>query len=384
MVQRFDLENVGCAERIWRQAEELARRGHEVDLVNFPHPERRRRLPRLRPEAPPGVNVVPLDRRGPALWGNTRTVGERVAQADVVHLWKAYPDTAIPVLCGIRRSNKPFHYDWDDLEGGRGGIAERLTRSCLVGHLIGFWEGEILNWVDTVSVASQEIGERCRKSGFPTDRTFLCPVGATLSELDDGLLSKWRDRLGEKKTILFMGQLEAQDFPLSVLSAVEAILEEDRDTLFAVVGDGTAREALENETRRLGISGQVLFAGYLPWGEAQCVLSLASVFIHPLHDDLMSRCKSPLVVVEAMARGVPVVASDVGEAPRMLGESGTLVRGLETEPWREALAGLLGDSDRRRGLARKAKQRFLTEWTWERAVDRLEEAYRVARANGGL
>ncbi|MBE7490019.1 hypothetical protein HS121_17395 [bacterium] len=41
MAQRFDIANVGCAERIWRQAEQLQQQGHSITLVNFPHPERR-------------------------------------------------------------------------------------------------------------------------------------------------------------------------------------------------------------------------------------------------------------------------------------------------------------------------------------------------------
>ncbi|NUN98859.1 MAG: glycosyltransferase, partial [Candidatus Omnitrophica bacterium] len=96
MVQRFDIANVGCAERIWRQAEELHRRGHAVTLVNYPHPERRARLPILRPDAPRGVEVLNLDRRAVAMPGNFGKLRERLRDSDLVHLWKPYPDTALP------------------------------------------------------------------------------------------------------------------------------------------------------------------------------------------------------------------------------------------------------------------------------------------------
>ncbi len=123
MVQRFDIANVGCAERIWRQAEGLVALGHEVTLVNFPHAIRRQTLPRLRPDAPPGVRIVELDHQGTAMPRNTRLLKQEVQRADLVHLWKPYPDIALPVLYALRKFPRPLHYDWDDLEGGREGIA---------------------------------------------------------------------------------------------------------------------------------------------------------------------------------------------------------------------------------------------------------------------
>ena len=378
MVQRFDLANVGCAERIWRQAEELARRGHEVTLVHLPHPERRQTHPPLRPDFPEGVRPLVLNRRAVAFSRNARILANEIQKAELVHVWKAYPDILLPVLFGLRKNPRPLHYDWDDLEGGSEGIAERLTGSRLVGKLVAFWEREILRWADTVTAASKEIEILCLEGGFPADRIFPGPVGASLGEVDPACLEKWRERLAGRRAVVFVGQMEVADFPPEILGAVAEVARERPDLLLVMVGDGAGRAALEAKANAAGLSKAALFTGYVAHEEVQAILSLASCFLFPLRDDRMSRCKSPLVIVEAMAHGLPVIASEVGEAPRLLGDTGVLVPTLARESWAEAIRRLLSDAEREQRLGKESQKRFHAEWTWARAVDRLEEAYQRA------
>jgi glycosyltransferase involved in cell wall biosynthesis len=378
LVQRFDLSNVGCGERIWRQAEILARRGHEVVLVHFPHAARRAELPALRPEIPPSVRGLALDRHSGSLLANKRILAEEIARADLVHLWKAYPDTGLPVLWNLHGRTKPLHYDWDDLEGGTDGIAHRLTASTAIGRLLSVWEREMLLWADTVTAASGQIADLCRQAGFPEDRLFPGPVGAVDHPCDKTSITRWETTLAGKRALTFLGQMEAEDFPTAVLEGVAEALRKFPESLLVLVGDGTARGLLERKARDLGIQDRTLFTGYVPREEAQALLHLSSLFLFPLRDDLMSRCKSPLVVIEAMSRSLPVVGSRVGEVPVMVGEAGVLVEGLGSSAWGEAIASLLSDPGRMERVGRMAREKFLSEWTWERSVDCLEAAYRRA------
>ncbi len=378
MVQRFDTANVGCAERIWRQAEGLLALGHEVTLANCPHAGRRQTLPRLRPDAPHGVRVIELGHQSMEMFRNIRLLMEEVQRADLVHLWKPYPDTALPVLFALRKFPRPLHYDWDDLEGGREGIAYRMTGSSVAGRLMAFWEEEILLWADTITVSSQAIRELALSYGFPAECIFPGPVGAIPPVLKEELVAKWRGILAGTTPIVFIGQMEAEDFPLEVFSAIKSVSRNDPGLCLVMVGDGSARGKLMSETERLGLVDHIRFTGYLPRDEAQAILSLAKIFLFPLKDDLMSRCKSPLVVIEAMSHGIPIVASAVGEVPTMLGEDGVLVQGLRAEAWEEGLRVLLGQPEKGALLGQRLKERFLGGWTWRSAVKPLEQAYRVA------
>lgn len=378
MVQRFDLTNVGCAERVWRQAEELARRKHEVTLIQFPHAERRETHTRLRPDFPNGVRGLDLDRRAVRLLKNREAIGRELGKADLVHLWKAYPDISLPVLWSLRNRPRPLHYDWDDLEGGTGGIAERLTGSAAAGKLLSKWEREILKWADTVTVASGELQSLCLDRGFPRDRIFPGPVGAHRTEPDASLVEEWSRRLEGKTNLVFLGQMEAEDFPLEIFDGIEQAAARVKNLQLILIGDGPGRSRIEGKGRELGISNRTTFTGYIPWGEAQAALSVADALVFPLRDDLMSRCKSPLVVVEALSHGVPVIGSAVGEVPEMVGDAGFLVDGDNPNDWAEGIVSLLSDRARLSDMKERARKRHRESWTWEKSVDRLEEAYEKA------
>jgi len=94
-------------------------------------------------------------------------------------------------------------------------------------------------------------------------------------------------------------------------------------------------------------------------------------------------------LLEAMATGLPCVASDIGGNQDLLGPgpAGVLVAGNAPEDWAEALIALLADPGRRAVLGATARRRVEEEFAIERVVDRYEELYRSLiarrRAQGG-
>ncbi len=378
MAQRFDIANVGCAERIWRQAEQLQQQGHSITLVNFPHPERRRLYPRLRSDAPEGVKVLDLDRKAVSIRANYYRITQAMSEVDLVHLWKPYPDILLPALFALGKYPKPLHYDWDDLEGGPDGVAARLTGSRMAGRLLAFWEREILNWCDTITCASEEICRLCTKAGFPPGHLFPGPVGATIPALPEPLLRQWKHRLEGRIPLALLGQLETDDFPGMILDCLPKVIAQIPHVLLVVVGDGQARKKLECAASNQGLASHVLFTGYVPREEAHTILSKSSLLLFPLNDDLLSRCKSPLVVIEAMAHGIPVVASRVGEAPRMLGDAGCYVETLNADDWAGVILEALGSGSGLDSRGNELRQRYLDNWTWKHSVNSLIQAYECA------
>src|SRR5437016_4177012 len=87
-------------------------------------------------------------------------------------------------------------------------------------------------------------------------------------------------------------------------------------------------------------------------------------------------------LLEAMALGLPVVASDAGGNPEMVrsGETGLLVRPLDPAAWAEALERLLGDGALARRLAHAGRALVRREFTLERTAERTEAVYREALA----
>jgi glycosyltransferase involved in cell wall biosynthesis len=70
------------------------------------------------------------------------------------------------------------------------------------------------------------------------------------------------------------------------------------------------------------------------------------------------------MLIEAFAAGVPVVASNSGEIPHVVGDAGIVVDEGDVEAWVHAVSGLLLDADRRADLARRGRERAATSFSW--------------------
>jgi glycosyltransferase involved in cell wall biosynthesis len=85
-------------------------------------------------------------------------------------------------------------------------------------------------------------------------------------------------------------------------------------------------------------------------------------------------------LLEAMASGLPVVATRGGAFPEIVedGRSGLLVPRGDVEALADALSELLADPGRRAALGREARARVLQSFSWDRVVERLREVYAEA------
>jgi glycosyltransferase involved in cell wall biosynthesis len=383
-VQRFDIENVSCARRAVCLASQLSARGHHVTLVNFPHAERRRTLPSVEPDLHPSVRTLELDRRSQAFFRNRRILVQEARKAEIVHLWKSYPDVSLPVLGAGLSTRTPIHYDWDDWETE---ITRELTGSNLAAHLVGMMERETLRFARTLSTASRELRRIAVQWGFPEGRIWDAPVGADLERFHPGNREHARtlaERLWpgqawpdpEHPVIVYLGQLEVANFALQALEVFARL--EHRRARMLVVGGGSGLAGLKARAEGLGLGNRVTFTDYVPSEEVPLYLALADVMLSPFEDTPVARCKSPLKIAEALAAGLPVVAGDVGEAPIMLQGCGRLCPPGHVEEMTAATESLLHQPDTRAAMSRAARQRAETAYNWSAIAGNLEEAYRTA------
>jgi glycosyltransferase involved in cell wall biosynthesis len=141
---------------------------------------------------------------------------------------------------------------------------------------------------------------------------------------------------------------------------------------------GRYERQLREEADALGVGGRTVFAGYRE--DVPDVLEALDLFALPSWVEGM-----PLVVLEAMAAGVPVVATAVGGTPELVvdGETALLVRPRETAELTDALRALLDDEARRRAMGnagrRRVEERFAEATTTGRVLQIYDDiAARVA------
>ena len=164
-----------------------------------------------------------------------------------------------------------------------------------------------------------------------------------------------------------------------LLRAVAELRRRGVDLELELVGDGEERAALMSLAAQLGITDRVLFRGWVVFDEVRQAMSRGSVFVHPSSD--VGDAK-PNVIQEAIALGIPVVASSVAGIPELLdyGRCGVLVPPRDVQRLADAIAGLLGDPVRRVQLAehgRRHAEATLDLWrNGRRLADHLRSARR--------
>lgn len=134
------------------------------------------------------------------------------------------------------------------------------------------------------------------------------------------------------------------------IEAAQYILLEHPDTYFIIVGDGPLKEDLEMKAQNFGIGNNILFLG---WREdIDVILSLFDIFVLSSLNEGMGR-----VLVEAMALGKPIVASDVGGIPDLVihNKNGLLVRPKKSKELADSIQILMENEKKREELGNEGK-----------------------------
>ena len=140
---------------------------------------------------------------------------------------------------------------------------------------------------------------------------------------------------------------------------------------FGLIGDGSRRAELEHYAASRGLSGVVRFEGHR--SNVKEILANSDVFAFPSFMEA-----SPNAVMEAMAAGIPVVATNVGGIPEVIvhGESGLLVPPADSRSLAEALVRVLSDSSMATRLGAAGRATVESRFGFERMVGEFEALYR--------
>jgi glycosyltransferase involved in cell wall biosynthesis len=162
------------------------------------------------------------------------------------------------------------------------------------------------------------------------------------------------------------------------ISAAPAVLEAMPEARLAVIGDGQLRGELESQAAALGLDGRFRFFDFLPpvWRQ----LRQLDLLVLPSAWEAF-----PISVLEAMACGVPQVATRVGGTPEAVadGETGLLVPARDPHALARAIVELLRDPERRAQMAKDGRRRHAELFTVERMVRDTAAVYEAALGGGG-
>jgi glycosyltransferase involved in cell wall biosynthesis len=232
-------------------------------------------------------------------------------------------------------------------------------------------------WPDRcLAVTRQLAGEIGRVTGV--DDVRIMPHAFTLPEhkvaRDE---ARMLCGIGDGKRMVFcVGRLETFKGHDVLLRAWPDFCKRHPDAILCIAGTGRELEDLQQQVAELGIGGSVRFIGYLSADEVHQWMAAADLFVLPSRSEPFG-----IVLLEAMAHGLPVVASQVDGIPEVLPADGDTQ--LVPVDNAEALAQAMNDLFAAGFAPSEANRKHAMRFEWRLQVERFEAIYHQLLVAGG-
>ncbi len=181
---------------------------------------------------------------------------------------------------------------------------------------------------------------------------------------------------GESMQILFVGGHEPRKGVRTLLEALALVRKEGISARLVTVGGGSQMEVLKNLARQLGISEAVEFRGYVPDDDGTLIprtYAESNLFVLPSLQEGFG-----FTLLEAMASGVPIIATKVSAIPEVVEDTAMLVQPEDARALAEAIKSMIRDSDKRAELGTKARARAEKLFSWDRVIPQIMAVYEEA------
>jgi glycosyltransferase involved in cell wall biosynthesis len=338
-------------------------------------------------------------------WVCSPTVAAQVkldipADVGLVPLWlnPSHPAGALRLARILREKRVDIlhsHLFYSSLFASPVGWACRIPVIIETPHLREFWRQGWKAWtgidraagrfVDRyIAVSHANAGYLINEKKLPADKVKVIQNGCNLERFQPAAPPPgFKESLGlqaDDPVLVVAARLDAQKGHRVLLDALPRIRAEFPAVRLVCVGDGNLRDSLEQQTAALGLKDTVRFAGYqadvLPW------LSLADICVLPSFYEGL-----PLIAIETLAAGKPMVATAVDGTPEIVvdGRTGLTVPPGDPQALADAICMLLRDPVLRRRLAEEGREWALSRFAEQRQIRETAEFYQLCwreRAGG--
>ncbi|MDX1674676.1 MAG: glycosyltransferase, partial [Longimicrobiales bacterium] len=225
--------------------------------------------------------------------------------------------------------------------------------------------------VDAITANSSFLRDRLLGLGAPGDRIIRLPMGVDLTEF------AVRPPPGGPPRFLTVGRLSEEKGIEHALRAMALLRDRGRIFSYTIIGGGPLRSELESLARSLELEDRVHIRGPQPRGTVVAAMADHHILVQPGVEAASGAVEAQgLVLAEAQATGMPVVASDVGGIPETVGPgAGRLVPPGDPESLADALDALLRERDRWGEIGEAGRRHAEREFDRRALRDRLVDLY---------
>lgn len=230
-------------------------------------------------------------------------------------------------------------------------------------------ERYVLKHADYGLAGNREAAEVWRAKGYTGPIAIIPQFG-----VDPDLFCPLPRPPGRRFVIGYVGRLVAEkgvDLLLEALAGLEG------EWQARILGSGPMRESLQAQARRLGLADRVSFDAPLPSAHLPDYYRRLDLLVLPSRTRPNWKEQFGRVLVEAMACGVPVIGSDCGEIPHVIGDAGLIFPEGRADRLQALLSRLQADPALRADLARRGRERVLAGYTQAQVAAQTYQVYRT-------
>jgi len=241
--------------------------------------------------------------------------------------------------------------------------------------------GFVLNNSDAVTANSRATKEAILEVNDKIkNKLDVIPMGVDIERFSSktdgsGIRSKFS---AHGKVVLFLGRLVEKKGVGYLIEAMPDVVKNFAEAKLLICGDGPLRDELEKQVSEVGISENVVFVGAVSNKETPSYYAACDVFVLPSIVGSKGDTEGlGVVLLEAMASGKPVIASNVGGIIDVIkdGETGLLVEQKNPKKLAEAINIILQNEKLASEITGKSEQRIKSEFSWEIIARKFKNIY---------
>jgi glycosyltransferase involved in cell wall biosynthesis len=234
----------------------------------------------------------------------------------------------------------------------------------------------VLKGSDRVITVSRKTMEYVLKLGADMSKTSVMHNGVDTTFFHPMNREESRDKLGlpkNKTVILTIRRLVYKNGLDTFIESASLLTRDYPHLLFIVIGKGPNRKLIEKRVRELDIDDNVRLTGFVPEKLLPLYYNAADYFVIPSS----SGEGLPLVLLEAMACGLPVIATTVGGTPEIVKDmkNGVLVPPRNPKALAETISKFLSNKELGLAIGEEARNTVEDRFTWEENVRQLQNVY---------
>ncbi|MFH0869448.1 MAG: glycosyltransferase [archaeon] len=299
--------------------------------------------------------------------------------SDIIHMWVPYYLTSLKIIFAKKLffPKKKLILTMDTIPGYSFSMGKRWDKIFRIYNRLFGWL--LFRTPDAITLYGKSLVPYALKAGVPKEKIRVLSTGVKIKPASQKANERSRQEIKDELKIksdpvivLFIGLVIPRKGISKIIEMADKLRKDKGkkdDIIFLIVGDGPKRGEYEQQAKRLGLYGSVRFLGWR--ADTQRFFQASDIVVLPAEGEGL-----PGVIMEAMAAGLPCVASDIPCIPDLIddGKNGFLCKKDDVNAFAKRINELARDSNKRKKMGEEARKK-ISGFEWDEVIEKYKGLY---------